>query len=105
VNFPQIELSKKDYTYYYEVMYGSGREIREFINDNEAPRNLMIVGSSYARPLLPFMASHYQHTYYIDLRYLNDFSFSEFIQTHHVDDVLIVADNSVLTKAIWIIDP
>jgi hypothetical protein len=101
----QSNYSKEKFTNYYGIFFGEIADSTEYIYENDSDRNLLLIGSSYSRPLIPLLAYHYKHTYYVDLRYLNDFSFSEFIASRLVDDVLIVADNVVLYRDDWMINP
>jgi hypothetical protein len=104
-NYNKIVLSKEKYTNYYGKMFVAQTDGLEFVNEMSNLRNLLVIGNSFADPLLPLLASHYKHTYYIDLRNFKDFSFSDYIKTHQVDDVLLLIDNSVLLNDIWIINP
>ena len=55
----------------------------------------------------PLIASHYDKTYCIDLRYYTDFSLSTFLSDYDVDDILIIGDNEVAFQAVqyWKINP
>lgn len=59
--------------------------------------SLMIFGNSYDNAVVKLLASHYEHTYCIDLRYYKNamgvsFSFSKYIETHPVDDVIAIGN-------------
>jgi len=90
----------------YGMFYGSDKALLDYVSENGSERNLLIIGSSFANPLEPLLASHYFHTYSVDLRHYTDFSFSQFISEHPVDDVLILGDNPVsFSSDKWIINP
>jgi hypothetical protein len=93
------------YTNYYAIFNGNPQALMELDNPNVSTRNLLIIGSSFTRPLVPLLAAHYKHTYSVDLREYADFSFSEFVASHPVDDVLIVANDFVLYRDDWLIKP
>jgi len=97
--------SKEKYTNYYGIFFGEDKDLSEFLLENGSTRNLLIIGSSFSRPLVPLLAYHYHQTYYIDLRDYENFSFSEFISSHPVDDVIFVTDGWMLTSDIWKINP
>jgi hypothetical protein len=98
--------STKKYQDHYIRFYGDQYDILDFVSQNGSTRNLLIIGSSYVRPIVPMLASHYQHTYLIDKRKVTDFSLSSFIQDHPVDDVLFFGDNTVaFTNSLWAVEP
>ena len=92
--FPQ-----DDYFNHYEGFYGGDRGLIEFVFENQPDRNLLVFGNSYDNALLPLIASHYHHTYSIDVRYFPDFSLSAFLEEYEVDDILIVGEDSVVFKS------
>jgi len=96
---------KEDYTNYYGIFLAKDKNPLEYVFENGSDRNLLIFGNSFTRPLVPLLAYHYHHTYYIDLISDKSFSFAEFVATHPVDDVLIISDFVMLYRDEWIIDP
>jgi hypothetical protein len=82
-------------------------DLVEFSFENDSGRNLLILGSSFRYALDPLLASHYNNTYGIDLRYFTDFSLSEFLAENNVDDVLFIANNHILFQDLenWTITP
>jgi hypothetical protein len=95
------------YTNHYNEFYGNVTSLIEYKFDNNTDRNLLIIGSSFRNALDPLLASHYKHTYCIDLRYNTSFSLSEFLAEHDVDDILIIGDNAVAFEDVeyWKINP
>jgi hypothetical protein len=65
----------------------------------------LIIGSSFTEPLFPLLAAHYKHTHYVDLMEYTVFTLSEFVVSHPVDDVLIVANDFMLNRDDWLIKP
>jgi hypothetical protein len=95
------------YTNHFNEFYGSVTSLIEYKFENSSDRNLLIIGSSFRNALDPLLASHYNHTYCIDLRYNTSFSLSDFLAEHDVDDILIVGDNAVAFEDVeyWKINP
>ena len=95
------------YINHFNEFYGKVTDLIEYSFDNNSDRNLLMIGSSYRIALDPLLASHYNKTYCIDLRYNTDFSLSEFLEDHKVDDILIIGDNTVAFDDIeyWKINP
>jgi hypothetical protein len=95
------------YTNHYNEFYGYVTNYTEYTFENDSNRNLLFIGSSYRYALDPLVASHYKKTYCVDLRYFTDFSLSEFLAEHEVDDILIIGDNDVAFEDLeyWKINP
>lgn len=95
----------ENYTNHYAEFYGYTTALVEYQFENTGNRNLLIIGGSYTRAMQMYVASHYKTTYVIDLREYENFSLGEFIQSHKVDDVLIIGDISVYGREGWLINP
>ncbi len=95
------------FTDHYGEYFGTQKGFLEYFCDNETNRNILIIGDSYARPLVALVAKHYLHTYYLDLRQNQDFTLSKFFDSYKVEDILIIGDNEVafLDTDQWIIKP
>lgn len=95
------------YINHYNAFYGEVADLIEYDFQNTSDRNLLIIGSSYQNSLDPLLASHYDKTYCVDLRYYTDFSLSAFLSEHEVDDILIIGDNEVAFQDVqyWKINP
>jgi len=95
------------YINHYNAFYGEVADLIEYDFDNSSDRNLLIIGSSFQNSVDPLIASHYDKTYCIDLRYYTDFSLSTFLSDYDVDDILIIGDNEVAFQAVqyWKINP
>ncbi len=93
------EYGEDFYTDHYVDYYGvDDVGYLEYISQNGAERNLLIIGDSFTNAIEPLLASHYNHTYCIDIRRLPDydFSMSEFTAEHEVDDVLFLGGAEVI---------
>ena len=95
------------YTDYYGEFFGTQKGLLEYYCENDTDRNILLIGDSYARPLVALIASHYLHTYFVDLRQNQDFSLSDFLSNHSITDLLIIGDNEVafLDTDQWYITP
>jgi hypothetical protein len=99
-------LSHNPYTGLYVKFYGLHVPLKEYIFDNRSQRNAMIIGDSFVNSIEPYLASHYNHTYFVDFRGYEHFSLGEFLKEYHVDDIIIIGDNDVaLTDLSWMINP
>ena len=96
---------REKYTNHYAEFFGYTTALVEYTFENTSNRNLLIIGGSYTRAMQMYVASHYKTTYVVDLREYEDFSLGEFIQSHKVDDVLIIGDISVYGREGWLINP
>ena len=127
VNFPPFEMTKSGqeltehprdkyfegrystipYTNHFNEFYGKVTDIIEYKFENKSDRNLLIIGSSFRNALDPLLGAHYHKTYGVDLRYYTDFSLSEFLEEHKVDDILILGDDEVAFEDLeyWKINP
>lgn len=93
------EYGREFYTDHYVDYHGRDDiGFLEYISQNDSKRNLLIIGDSYTNAIEPLLASHYHHTYCIDIRRLPDyhFSMSEFLSAYEVDDVLWLGGGSVI---------
>lgn len=95
------------FTNHFNEFYGNVTDLIEYTFENDSDRNLLIFGSSFRNALDPLLASHYKKTYCVDLRYYTNFSLSDFLGKHDVDDILIVGDNEVALQntELWKINP
>ncbi len=84
--------SKKPFTDHYIEYYGRDDDFHEFVSENGSERNLLIIGDSYVNSIETLLASHYHHTYSVDIRINPDdnFSLSNFLLQHDVDDILFL---------------
>jgi hypothetical protein len=84
--------SKNPYVSRYAEFFGENYPYMEYVFDNGASRNLLVIGTSYKIPIQPWIASHYYESYFVNVSIDPEFSLSEFMQTHHVDDLIILTD-------------
>ncbi len=98
--------TKDRYTDHFVKYFGHVSPFIEYVFDSNPDRNLLLIGKSFSIPLEPLIASHYRRTYVVDFRYSMDFSLSDFLVNHKVDDILIIGDNDVLFDNYdWLIHP
>lgn len=100
--------SREPFADHYIEYNGADTDFLEYVFDNGAERNLLIIGDSFTNAIEPLLASHYHHTYAVDIRHLPDyyFSLSEFLSAYDVDDVLVLGGPSVVMHQWrWTINP
>ena len=71
-----------------EVIFSTGQAGRE---------NLLVLGESYDNAVLKLLASHFNNTYSVDLRYYEaymgkKFSFSDYVKEHGITQVLLIGN-------------
>lgn len=71
-----------------EVIFSTGRQDRE---------NLLVIGESYDNAILKLLASHFNCTYSVDLRYYNaymgkEFQFADYLAQHDITKVLLIGN-------------
>ena len=67
-------------------------------------RNLLLIADSYSNPINLLLASHYDQTYIIDLRYYEKdtgipFDVNRYIADHDVDTMLMLGDIALFADA------
>ncbi|MBQ1298828.1 hypothetical protein IIY24_03295 [Candidatus Saccharibacteria bacterium] len=94
------EYKKHEYEYneaenYYAYVYGD--DYGEVVFDYNEPKkeNLLIIGNSYSNPVNELIASNYNKTYVVDLRYYKesigkDFVPKDYITENNIDKVLVI---------------
>jgi len=91
---------RNHYAYYYGGDYG------EIVIDSgrDTGRKLLLVADSYSNPVNLLLASHFDQTYVIDLRYYQqdlgeEFDWQGYIDAHGVDTVLLLGDVALFAGA------
>ncbi len=94
------------YWNYYGDYYSGNSAIIRYRFENDADRNLLIIGSSHANAIELMLAHHYENTYHVDLRHYKGFSLSDFTNDHEIDDVIIIGNYDVVyMPGTWTINP
>lgn len=79
----------------YGAFYGDDVGLVHIHTPSQAGKgNLLLLGDSYDNATIRLLASHFEHTYAVDLRYYSvfnggDFYLDEFLDAHGIDRVLI----------------
>ena len=83
------------------VTYGNfyGGDMGEIIFDtgNTEKDSILVLGESYDNAILKLLASHFDKTYSVDMRFYNaymgkDFNISEYVKEHSIDRVLFIGN-------------
>jgi hypothetical protein len=82
---------------HYRGFYGRQQVLIQFHFNNDSPRNLLMVTSSYSRTIQMYIASHFHDTYVIDMRYEENStkSLQQFIDEYGITDVLVFGQPTV----------
>lgn len=100
------EIAQDKYFGHYGAIFGPMNKPIEYVVEENPDRNLLMIGGSFRKPIEPFLAALYRHTYVIDIRYEKNFSLGEFLKQNHVDDILIIGENNVIfSNSDWLITP
>jgi hypothetical protein len=78
---------------HYALCYGYDQGLLEYDFEQEDKDNLLIFSASFSNPINELIASHFDHTYVVDLRHYEDdmnntFEMSKFVADHSIDKVL-----------------
>ena len=81
----------------YGEFYGRDNGETVFDTETQGRGNLLVIGESYDNAVLKLLASHYDKTYSVDLRYYephmgNAFDFSTYTAEHAIDTVLLIGN-------------
>ncbi len=81
----------------YGNFYGMDTSLVEIDYHQEEKENLLIIGDSFDNAITELLASHFNKTYNIDLRYYEDemgekFNLNEFINDNKIDKVLLIGN-------------
>lgn len=86
----------------YGEYYGGDHGGIYFNMNEESKDSILILGESFDNPILNLLASHFDKTYAIDLRYYEselgkDFNFDNFIRGNSIDKVLMIGNVDFFT--------
>lgn len=81
--------------YHYNKAYGLGSGFVHLVNQNDIEGNLLIIGDSYAGPVLPLLLNHYKNIYFVyPINYKGifkeEFTYDSFIQENDIEQVLFM---------------
>lgn len=77
----------------YDYFYGENEALVEFDTGRPERENILILGDSFDNAVLKLLASHFNKTYCVDMRFpdAQPFNIGSFAEEHDVDLVLIIA--------------
>lgn len=90
-------LSGQDEAVTYGSFYGGDEGEIIFSTDRPERDDILVIGESYDNAVLKLLASHFNNTYSIDLRYYEaymgqSFSLSEYLREHGINKVLLIGN-------------
>ncbi len=90
-------INKSTYTNHYAYYYGG--DFAEVVYDFNQPKkkNLLVLCTSYSNSIKDLLASHFNKTYYIDVRHYPNFDPNKYIDEHDIDMVLMMGDITSFT--------
>lgn len=93
----QDYLSGEHDTFTYASLYGYDHGEITFDSGTTGRGNLLIIGESFDNAILNLLASHYDRTYSIDLRYYEPqlghaFDLDSYLNQHEIDTVLLIGN-------------
>ena len=68
----QGKINKQPLTNHYEGVYGGDEGLVEFCTGDDSKENVIIFSNSFSNALDMLVASHFNHTYFIDMRHYKD---------------------------------
>lgn len=89
-NYNRGIFSTDPYVSHYEKYFGANDGFLTYRFNNNATKNLLLIGTSYKIPIQPWIASHYQTSYFVNPVKIEDFSMEKFLKEHKVDDIIIL---------------
>jgi hypothetical protein len=102
---PLLDMTFKELPNKYGVFLGGDwplSKVSRNISDDKTPTNgkkLLIIKDSYGNAFTPFIAPHYDETYIVDPRYIDDsIDVRALIDENQIDEVLFINTISVTTK-------
>lgn len=93
------------YVSHYAKYFGTNNALLTYHFENGATRNLLLIGTSYKIPIQPWIASHYNESYFIIPFENPDFSLKRFLRQNQVDDIIILTDMDELLDPVNAINP
>lgn len=97
--FNNEDIDYNQETNHYGEFYGWDNGIVKFtVNENREKGSILVFSNSYSNPLNKLIASSYNETYVVDMRYYETevgekFDFEKFVSQNHIDKVLIISNN------------
>jgi len=92
----ELDTFNNSYADYFHTDTGNA----EYDFGNNTGRNLLMFVDSFSNCIDPYIASHYDKTYLVDLRYdeyaNGVFNYNEFIEAHDIDDVVFMMYSDTL---------
>ncbi len=98
-DYPLLDRSFVDQQNIYGVFMGGDHPLARITSSNDSNKKILIIKDSYGNAFTPFIAPHYEETYIVDPRYVNeDFDINAFIVDSAITEVLFINTVSVTTK-------
>lgn len=92
----------EEQTIRYSNLYTGDYGILEYENDEvDNDLHLVVLKDSYANPVQPFFAQHFNKTTILDLRYYDEQTVLSYLKNNHVDILLMIYNNTNLFGEVY----
>ena len=65
-------INRQAFTNHYEGFYGGDEGLLELCTDDNSKENVIVFGNSFSNSIAMLIASHFNHSYFIDMRHYKD---------------------------------
>lgn len=99
--YTEDNYSRDEYFYHYAYLSGNNHAEKIIDFHNEDKENLLVFSDSFTNAMLPLIASHFNKTYAIDHRYVEEkINLVEYIKKYNITKVLVVFSNYTFEEKI-----
>ena len=91
------KMNKQPFTNHYEGFYGGDEGLVEFCTGDESKENVIVFGNSFSNAIVMLLASHFNHSYFIDMRHYGEdmgqkLNLTASIKKWKVTKILLIGD-------------
>lgn len=96
---PLLDMAYTTQANIYGVFMGGDHPLSKITTDNQNKKKILIIKDSYGNAFTPFVAPHYQETFIVDPRYIDEsIDVKTLIAENNITEVLFINTVSVTTK-------
>lgn len=96
---PLLDMTYTTQQNIYGVFMGGDHPLAKITSTNDNDKKILVIKDSYGNAFTPFLAPHYQETFIVDPRYIDDsFDIKSLIIENNITEVLFINTVSVTTK-------
>lgn len=95
--------------YAYEFFYGGNTNETVYDTNRPDKKNILVIGDSMDNAIIKLIASHFNKTYSVDMRYMNEEDYANFymktyLEKNDIDIVLVVGSQVIFTSEQYIVE-